>query len=59
MLRIQQHEAIQALRTDMDVIVSDRSWWSAIAFDCYGNGVKRGFLQWIGQGLALPDIVLF
>lgn len=58
MLRIQQHEAIQAIRADMDVIVSDRSWWSAIAFDCYGNGVARKFLGAIMEKLTLPDIVL-
>lgn len=58
MLRIQQHEAIQAIRADMDVIVSDRSWWSAIAIDGYGNGVSRQFLGMIGEQLIMPDIVL-
>lgn len=57
MLRIQQHGAIQAIRTDMDVIVSDRSWWSAIAIDGYGNGVAEEFLNFIAQKLTLPDIV--
>lgn len=57
LLRIQQHEAIQAIRADMDVIVSDRSWWSTLAIDGYGNGVARSFLRMIGQQIVLPDVV--
>ncbi len=58
LLRIQQHEAIKAILPDMDAIVSDRSWWSAVAIDGYGNGVARDFLGAIGRQMIMPDIVL-
>jgi len=58
LLRIRQHEAIRAIHADIDVIVSDRSWWSAVAIDCYGNGVARQFLSRLVGQLIMPDIVL-
>ena len=58
-LRIQQYEEIERLRDSMDVVFSDRSWGTALAFDGYGNGVSLDFLTFVGQALAEPDITFF
>ncbi|OGZ96761.1 MAG: hypothetical protein A3B34_01445 [Candidatus Sungbacteria bacterium RIFCSPLOWO2_01_FULL_54_21] len=55
-MRIHQYRIVQEMQEHMDVIVMDRMWATALAFDGYGNGVPAAILDWIGQNLTPPDV---
>lgn len=58
-LRLQQYDAMQEMLGGVDIIFADRFWGSSLAFDVFGNGVPREFLEWIGQHIKQqPDITL-
>lgn len=48
-LRLQQYDALRGMLGKTDIIFADRFWGSTLAFDVYGNGVPREFLEWVGQ----------
>jgi len=59
-LRWHQHEHMQRVRDDYDVIFADRCWGSTLAFDVYGNGVPRAVANWVGSRLdCFPDFTIW
>ena len=60
-LRVFQYETAAALAKDFQIVLMDRSWGTALAFDCYGNKIPRKMLEWLEANLpgTKPNATLF
>jgi len=59
MLRLQQHEAMQKMIGEKDIVFADRFWGSTLAMDIYGNKVPSEAVEWIGAHIEYPDVTIF
>lgn len=53
-LRVLQYKTAATLAKDYEVVLMDRSWGTAMAFDAYGNRIPRQILELIEK--ILPSI---
>lgn len=60
-LRVFQYETAAALAKDFQVVLMDRSWGTALAFDGYGNKIPRTMLELMEANLpgTKPNATLF
>ena len=60
-LRVFQYETAYALAKDHQIVLMDRSWGTALAFDGYGNKISRKMLELMEASLpgTKPKITLF
>lgn len=60
-LRVLQYEAAARLAKNFQVVLMDRSWGTALAFDGYGNKISRKMLELMEQNLpgTKPNATLF
>lgn len=60
-LRVLQYETAHALAKDHQIVLMDRSWGTALAFDGYGNKIPRKMLELMETNLpgTKPNMTLF
>jgi len=60
-LRVLQYETAHILAKDHQIVLMDRSWGTALAFDCYGNKIPRKMLELMEANLpgTKPKMTLF